>query len=52
MPLRNDAYTWPPQPGAKPGLDELIEEYTYLKLELNVGLTDTDFDPANPEYKF
>ncbi len=52
VPLRYAAYTWPAQPGAKPGLDELIEEYTYLKLELNVGLTDTDFDPANPEYKF
>jgi hypothetical protein len=52
VPLRYAAYTWPPQPGAEPGNDELIEEYTYLKLELNVGLTDKDFDPTNPDYKF
>lgn len=52
VPLRYAAYTWPTQPGAEPGNDELIEEYTYLKLELNVGLTDKDFDPTNPEYKF
>ncbi len=52
VPLRYAAYTWPAQPGAEPGNDELIEEYTYLKLELNVGLTDKDFDPTNPEYKF
>ncbi|MHB8969998.1 MAG: DUF1571 domain-containing protein [Pirellulaceae bacterium] len=52
VPLRYAAYTWPAQPGAEPGNDELIEEYTYLKLELNVGLTDQDFDPANTEYKF
>ncbi len=52
VPLRYAAYTWPVQPGAEPGNDELIEEYTYLKLELNVGLTDKDFDPANTEYKF
>jgi hypothetical protein len=52
VPLRYAAYTWPKTPGAKPGDDELIEEYTYLKMELNVGLTDRDFDPQNPEYRF
>ncbi len=52
VPLRYAAYTWPAQPGAEPGKEELIEEYTYLQLELNVGLTDKDFDPTNPEYKF
>ena len=30
----------------------LIENYGYENLKLNVGLTDTDFDPKNPEYKF
>jgi len=30
----------------------LIENYGYEDLKLNVGLTDTDFDPENPEYKF
>ena len=52
VPVRYAAYTWPATPGSEPGNDELIEEYTYLKLELNVGLTDKDFDPANPDYKF
>jgi hypothetical protein len=52
VPLRYAAYTWPAQPGTEPGNDELIEEYTYLKLELNVGLTDKDFDPTNLDYKF
>jgi hypothetical protein len=52
VPLRYAAYTWPAQPGGKPGDDELIEEYTYTKLKLNVGLTDEDFDPTNPKYKF
>jgi hypothetical protein len=52
VPLRYVAYSWPAQAGAEPGNDELIEEYTYLKLELNVGLTSQDFDPANTEYKF
>ena len=52
VPLRYASYTWPAQPGTEPGNDELIEEYTYLKLELNVGLTDKDFDPTNLDYKF
>jgi outer membrane lipoprotein-sorting protein len=32
--------------------DELLEEYEYEGLKLNVGLTDRDFDPENPEYDF
>jgi outer membrane lipoprotein-sorting protein len=31
---------------------EFLEEYRFDKLRLNVGLTDLDFDPGNPEYKF
>ena len=49
VPLRYAAYTWPARPDGEP---ELIEEYTYLKLELNVGLTDDDFDSENPNYRF
>lgn len=52
VPLRYAAYTWPTQPGGALGPDVLIEEYTYTQLKLNVGLTDKDFDPTNPEYKF
>ncbi len=49
VPLRYEAYTWPSEPGGKP---VLVEEYTYLNMKLNVGLTDRDFSPANPEYSF
>lgn len=49
IPVRYAAYDWPTTPGGKP---VLIEEYTYVNVELNVGLTDQDFDPNNPAYKF
>ena len=49
VPIRYAAYNFPKAAGQKP---ELIEEYTYLNLKLNVGLTNKDFDPKNPEYKF
>lgn len=49
VPLRYEAYDWPKEPGGEP---ELIEQYTYRDLELNVGLSDRDFDPKNPEYHF
>lgn len=32
--------------------DRLLEQYGYEDLQLDVGLTDRDFDPANPDYKF
>lgn len=49
LPIRFEGYTWPQREGDAP---ELIEEYTYLNLKLNVGLTDRDFDPNNPEYNY
>ncbi len=30
----------------------LVAEYAYHDLRLNQGLTDTDFDPGNPAYRF
>ena len=30
----------------------ILEEYTYLKLELNKNFKDEDFDPENPNYNF
>jgi hypothetical protein len=48
IPVRYEAYDWPKTPGGQP---ELIEEYTYLNLKLNVGLTDADFDRNNPAYR-
>jgi hypothetical protein len=49
IPIRYGAYDWPVAEGSQP---DVIEEYTYQNLELNVGLTDADFDHKNPEYKF
>jgi Protein of unknown function (DUF1571) len=49
LPIRYEAYTWPKTQGGRPELDE---EYTYLNLKVNVGLTDADFEPANPNYHF
>lgn len=49
VPLRYAAYGIPEEPGAEP---PLLEEYAYHDLQLNVGLSDADFDPDNPEYDF
>jgi len=49
LPIRFEAYDWPKTPEASA---ELTEEYTYLKLKLNVGLREIDFDITNPEYSF
>jgi len=32
--------------------DRLLERYGYEDLRLNVGLSDRDFDPSNPDYHF
>jgi hypothetical protein len=49
IPIRYASYGWPSAPGEEA---PLIEEYTYLEVQVNVGLTDKDFDPANEEYEF
>ena len=49
LPIRYAAYDWPEKEGMQP---RLLEEYTYLDLKLNVGLTDWDFDHRNSEYQF
>jgi outer membrane lipoprotein-sorting protein len=49
IPVRYVAWSWPATPGGKPVLEE---EYTYLRVKLNAGLTDQDFDIGNPEYGF
>lgn len=49
IPVRYVAYDWPKAAGANP---EIIEEYTYLDVKMNVPLTDRDFDPENPAYNF
>jgi hypothetical protein len=50
VPIRYVAYSWPTEPGDSTGA--VLEEYTYLNLKLNVGLTDADFDSNNPNYNF
>ena len=49
MPIRYASYDWPKSDEARP---ELIEEYTYLNLKINVGLKDVDFSQENPNYAF
>ncbi|MGL4943816.1 MAG: DUF1571 domain-containing protein [Thermoguttaceae bacterium] len=49
LPIRYESYEWPKKEGEEP---ILLEAYTYSKLQMNVGLTDKDFDSTNPEYKY
>jgi hypothetical protein len=49
LPIRFEAYDWPKHEGAP---TELVEEYSYTNLKLNVGLGDQDFDTANRQYSF
>jgi hypothetical protein len=49
LPIRFEAYDWPKRPG---GPIDLVEEYTYTDLKIDVGLTDRDFDPNNRAYAF
>lgn len=49
LPVRVEQYGWPTQAGQDP---PLVEEYTYSKVKVNVGLTDEDFSTKNPKYRF
>ena len=49
LPVGYASYYWPSEAGGKP---RLLEEYIYTNIELNVGLTDHDFDRDNPDYGF
>jgi len=49
IPVRYAAFNWPTKPGAT---DDLLEAYTYTNLKVNIGLTNADFDPKNPNYNF
>jgi hypothetical protein len=49
LPIRYEAYGWPRTAGGSP---ELLEEYTYIDMKVNVGLTDADFDVKNSSYAF
>jgi outer membrane lipoprotein-sorting protein len=43
LPIKVEIHDWD---------DQLVEKYGYEDLKLNPGLTDSDFDPKNPEYRF
>jgi hypothetical protein len=45
--VRYESYGWPAVEGEAP---PLLEEYTYLKVKLNNGFTDADFETSNPSY--
>jgi hypothetical protein len=49
LPVRYASYDWPAAEG-QPA--PLIEEYSFVDVKLNVGLTDEDFDYHNPAYRF
>lgn len=49
FPVRFEGYDWPKAPGHAP---ELVEEYVYDNIKINVGLDDSDFDVANKLYSF
>ena len=49
VPIRYKSWGWPESAGAEPPVQD---EYNYLRLELNVGLTDHDFDSSNPAYRY
>jgi hypothetical protein len=45
LPIRFEAYDWPRSSDSQV---DLVEEYTYGDLKVNVGLRDIDFDTDNP----
>ena len=49
LPIGYEGYLWPAKEGDEP---PLLEKYYYTDIQLNVGLTDSDFDPGNEGYKF
>lgn len=52
LPIRYTAYGWPAEGQSPDATMPLLESYTYLNIQINVGLTEQDFDPANPDYQF
>lgn len=49
MPVRFEAYLWPKTAGGRP---VVVEQYTYLNIEIRDDLTDHDFDTSNEKYRF
>jgi len=49
LPVRFVGFDWPSAPGQPP---QMLEDYQFVNLRLNTGLTNLDFDPANPAYAY
>lgn len=49
LPIAYEGFSWPEKPGDPP---PLLEKYYYTDIQLNVGLTDLDFDPSNEKYNY
>ena len=49
IPIAYEGYSWPEEEG---GRAQLLEKYYYTDIEINVGLTDEDFDPGNQSYNY
>lgn len=49
VPVQFESWEWPKKAGEEP---ILVEQYTYLDLKFDQGLTSRDFDPENPSYDF
>jgi len=49
LPVRIENYAYPAAQGQEP---PLVEEFTYVKVQANAGLTNNDFSTKNPAYKF
>jgi len=52
LPIRYTAYGWPTADQSDQSKMPLLESYTYRNIKINVGLTEADFDPSNPDYQF
>ena len=52
--LRYRSYGWPSTDaeGEESEVVPLQESYTYHDIKVNVGLTEEDFNPSNPEYRY
>ena len=49
LPVRVEQFAFPNKAGAKP---IMLEQYTYLDIKTNAGLTSIDFDIDNPKYDY
>ena len=49
VPTRFVSWDWPETEGGEPNL---LEDYVYEDMKLNVGLTEEDFNFENPDYDY